>query len=76
MSDYHQITEIPLPDKAAQLTEFVAWQDWSGPDVIRLLHEGFVDSIFWGIRNTEQFEKAQRMARGRVLCVTGLYHGR
>lgn len=66
------ITEIPMQEDEK---EFIAWMDWRGPDVLRLLHDGKVDVIHWGITDTERFEKVKtgRGARDpqRVLCVTG-----
>lgn len=65
-------TEIPLQEDA---NEFIAWMDWKGPDVLRLLHDGTVDEVHWNVTDSEKFEKVKngRGARGprRVLCVTG-----
>lgn len=62
------ITQLPIPEDE---NEFIAWMDWHGPDVLKLLHDGLVDCINWGVTDTERFEKAKRRSHGRVLCVTG-----
>lgn len=69
------ITEIPIPFGETSPNGFLAWMDWRGPDVLRLLHEGTVDVIHWNITDSERFEKVKhgKDNRGgqRVLCVTG-----
>lgn len=69
------ITEIPVPFDQENPDGFLAWMDWRGPDVLRLLHDGTVDVIHWNITDTERFEKVKhgKDNRGpkRVLCVTG-----
>lgn len=57
-------------------TATIHWMDWHGPDVLKLLTEedprvGKIDSIYWNVTDSEQFEKVKRSARGTVLCVTG-----
>lgn len=69
------ITEIPVPFDQENPDGFLAWMDWRGPDVLKLLHQGTVDVIHWNITDTERFEKVKngKDSRGpkRVLCVTG-----
>lgn len=71
----NDIKEIPIPLEFSVDEGFLAWMDWRGPDVLRLLHEGTVDVIHWNITDSERFEKVKHgkdNCRGqRVLCVTG-----
>ena len=72
METKNNITKIPIPFSETSPDGFLAWMDWSGPDVLRLLRDGKVDEINWGVTDSEQFEKVKKhYYQGRCLCVTG-----
>ena len=48
---------------------WVVWGDYTKEEALRFLHEGDVDTVYWGVTNVEEYERRLRNVNGRVLCV-------